>query len=183
MKYALTVTAALVALAVISLDSGVNARLLSAPYTIPEFTHRNPDDWINSRPLARGDLEGKVVLIDFWTFGCVNCYKSFPWLKSIENKYEQREFAVLGVHTPEFDHEKDRRKVADKVKEFGIEHAVMIDNDFSYWKALDNRYWPSFYLIDKTGMVRAVYVGEMREGGDQANRVEAQIEALLSELG
>jgi protein involved in polysaccharide export with SLBB domain len=90
---------------------------------------------------------------------------------------------VLGVHTPEFDHEKDRRKVADKVKEFGIEHAVMIDNDFSYWKALNNRYWPSFYLIDKNGKVRAVYVGEMRVGGKQANRVEKQIEALLAEMG
>jgi hypothetical protein len=89
---------------------------------------------------------------------------------------------VLGVHTPEFDHEKDRRKVAEKVQEFGIEHAVMIDNDFSYWNALKNRYWPSFYLIDKTGKVRAVYVGEMREGDKQANRVEKQIDALLAEL-
>ncbi len=183
MKFALAITGALVVVGLLSLDLGANTALLSEPYTIPEFTHRDSDDWINSRPLARGDLEGKVVLIDFWTFGCVNCYKSFPWLKSIEAKYKQREFAVLGVHTPEFDHEKDPRKVAEKVKEFGIEHAVMIDNDFSYWKALKNRYWPSFYLIDKTGKVRATYVGEMREGGKQANRIEKQIETLLAELG
>lgn len=183
MKFALAIAGVLVAVVVLSLDPGASARLLSKPYTIPEFTHSDPDDWINSRPLATGDLTGKVVLIDFWTFGCVNCYKSFPWLKSIEAKYKHRDFAVLGVHTPEFDHEKDRRKVAAKVREFGIEHAVMIDNDFSYWKALKNRYWPSFYLIDKNGKVRAVYVGEMHEGGKQAERVEQQIEVLLAELG
>lgn len=183
MKLTLAITGALIAVALLSLDPGANARLLPDPYAIPEFTHGDPDDWINSHPLVRGDLAGKVVLIDFWTFGCVNCYKSFPWLKSIETKYQHREFEVLGVHTPEFDHEKDRRKVAEKVKEFGLEHAVMIDNDFSYWKALQNRYWPSFYLIDKSGKVRAVYVGEMRQGGKQANRVEKQIEALLAELG
>ncbi len=182
MKLLFAVIGALLATLMLDLDSPLHARQLSEPYTIPEFTHRNPEDWINSPPLVRDDLKGKVVLIDVWTFGCVNCYQSLPWLKSIETKYKQQEFAVLGVHTPEFDHEKDRRKVAEKVQEFGIEHAVMIDNDFSYWNALNNRYWPSFYLIDKTGKVRAVYVGEMREGGKPADRAERQIEALLEEL-
>ncbi len=184
MKIIFAMAAALAALALLSVNgSGVNARQLSEPYAVPEFTHAEPENWINSRPLLRGDIQGKVVLIDFWTFGCWNCFRSFPWLKNLESRFKGQEFMVLGVHTPEFDHEKDRRKVAEKIREFGLEHAVMIDNDFSYWKAMRNRYWPSFYLIDKVGKVRAVYVGEMREGAEQARYIERQIETLLAELG
>ena len=132
MRFALAIAGALIVFVVVGLvPQGAKARQLSEPYTIPEFTHNNPDDWINSDPLTRSDLRGKVVLIDVWTFGCWNCYRSFPWLKNIETKFKDSDFVVLGVHTPEFDHEKDRQKVAEKVKEFGLEHAVMIDNDFS----------------------------------------------------
>ena len=184
MKLALTVSGLLLALVLSSLQlQRVNAWQPAEPYLVPELTHRDPSDWINSSPLMRSDFQGKVVLIDFWTFGCWNCYQSFPWLKKLEAKYQERGFVVLGVHTPEFNHEQDRWRVAEKVKEFGLAHAVMIDNDFSYWKALKNRYWPAFYLIDKTGNVRAVYVGEMRVGEKRATVLERQIEALLAELG
>ncbi len=183
-RFAFALAGALGILAFLSVDPpGVDARQLSRPYVVPEFTHTDAEDWINSRPLLREDLQGKVVLIDFWTFGCWNCYRSFPWLKKLESRFDADKFMVLGVHTPEFDHEKDRRKVAAKVKEFGLEHAVMIDNDFSYWKAMKNRYWPSFYIIDKAGKVRAAYVGEMRDGAKQASYIERQIESLLAETG
>jgi thiol-disulfide isomerase/thioredoxin len=151
------------------------------PWAAPELPHQNEQDWINSRPLKMADLQGRVVLVDFWTFGCWNCYRSFPWLKGLENRYGDRGLIVIGVHTPEFEHEKDRQRIAAKVREFGLEHPVMIDNDFSYWKAMSNRYWPTFYLIDKAGQVRAAYSGEMHSGDQPARALEAQIRQLLDE--
>ena len=114
----------------------------------PEFTHRDAGSWINSPPLSIVDLRGKVVLLDIWTFDCWNCYRSFPWLKSVEERFEAEGLQVIGIHTPEFDHERVRGSIEKKVKEFGLPHPVMIDNDFSYWNALGNRFWPSYYLVD-----------------------------------
>jgi thiol-disulfide isomerase/thioredoxin len=148
---------------------------------VPEFTHADNRDWLNSEPLSLRDLRGQVVLIDFWTFGCWNCYRSFPWLNAIEERLKARGFTVIGVHTPEFDHEKDRSRIHKKVGEFGLQHAVMVDNDKSYWKAMHNRYWPAYYLIDKQGRKRGVYFGETHSGDKQARAIEAHIEALLSE--
>ena len=79
---------------------------LAAPNDMPEFTNDNPDEWFNSAPLKRADLKGKVVLLDVWTYGCWNCYRSFPWLIEIEGKFSSNTFQVIGIHTPEFEHEK-----------------------------------------------------------------------------
>lgn len=147
----------------------------------PEFTHDDPRDWINSEPLQLSDLRGRVLLIDIWTFGCWNCYRSFPWLKTLEAQFSDESFQVIGVHSPEFEHEKVRANIETKVDEFGLEHPIMIDNDFSYWKALDNRYWPAFYLIDKRGNLRAVFVDETHAGDVQARRIEQMISTLLAE--
>ena len=117
----------------------------------PAFTHKAGSDWLNSRPLAWNDLKGKVVLVDFWTFDCWNCYRSFPWMKSVEEKFAARGLQVLGVHTPELPQEYLRDNVVKKVAEFGLKHPVMIDNDYSYWNAFGNRYWPAFYLVDQQG--------------------------------
>ena len=114
-------------------------RALSVVKPLPEFTHNAPVDWLNSSPIRVESLRGKVVLIDFWTFECWNCYRSFPWLNELEGKFSNREFMVIGVHSPEFARERDRAAVAAKVKEFGLQHPVMIDNDFSYWRAMNNR--------------------------------------------
>lgn len=147
----------------------------------PEFTHDDPRDWINSEPLQLSDLRGRVLLIDIWTFDCWNCYRSFPWLKALEAQFSDESFQVIGVHSPEFEHEKVRANIETKVDEFGLEHPIMIDNDFSYWRALDNRYWPAFYLIDKQGNLRAVFVGETHAGDVQARRIEQMISTLLAE--
>jgi thiol-disulfide isomerase/thioredoxin len=147
----------------------------------PEFTHSRTDDWINSEPLIVADLRGQVILLDFWTFDCWNCYRSIPWLKEVESRFHEQGLRVIGVHSPELEHEKVRDNVVRKVAEFGLEHPVMIDNDFSYWRAFRNRYWPAFYLIDKQGRVRALYVGETHSGDSQARRIEQEIEALLAE--
>ena len=147
----------------------------------PEFTHTEEREWINSVPLTLAGLRGKVVLLDFWTFECWNCYRSFPWLNALEARLAGEDFTVIGVHTPEFEHEKVRSSIEKKVAEFELHHPVMIDNDFSYWRAMGNRYWPAFYLIDKQGKVRAAYVGETHEGDRQARKIEAAIRNLLAE--
>ena len=151
------------------------------PVPAPEFTHREAADWINSAPLRLADLGGHVLLIDIWTFECWNCYRSFPWLKSVEERFAPEGLRVIGVHSPEFDRERDRAAVAEKVREFDLHHPVMIDNDFSYWKALGNRFWPTYYLIDKRGQIRHRFVGETHEGDRRAHEIEGAIERLLAE--
>ena len=147
----------------------------------PEFTHPEASAWINSPPLSLAGLRGKVVLLDIWTFDCWNCYRSFPWLKSVEAQFESQGLQVIGVHTPEFDHERIRANIEKKVEEFGLPHPVMIDNDFSYWKALGNRYWPTYYLIDKQGRLRARFIGETHADSQRARNVESAIAKLLAE--
>ena len=148
---------------------------------LPEFTSADPGDWINSPPLHTRELRGQVLLVDVWTFGCWNCYRSFPWLKQLEARLAGRDFRVIGIHSPEFEHERDRARVEAKVREFGLQHAVMLDNDFAFWRALDNRYWPAYYLVDKLGVIRHLHVGETHAGTPRARRIEEQLRALLDE--
>lgn len=153
----------------------------ASPTQAPQFTHTQPTEWVNSKPLTLADFSGRVLLVDVWTFDCWNCYRSIPWLKDLEARLAPQGLALLGVHSPEFAHEKERDKVIAKVKEFGIRHPVMLDNDFSYWTALGNRYWPAFYVIDKRGMLRGTFIGETHTGDRRAREVEALIRGLLAE--
>lgn len=148
---------------------------------IPDFTQQTREDWLNSPPLQFEDLRGQVVLVDFWTFGCWNCYNSFPWLNALQKKYADKPFKIIGVHSPEFDHERDRTKVAEKIKEFELQHPVMLDNEFDYWKKLKNRYWPAFYIVDKKGVIRGFYAGETHQNDSQARRIGNLISRLLKE--
>lgn len=157
------------------------AGTLTGPKPAAEFHHNQAKDWINSEPLMLKDLKGKVVLLDFWTFGCWNCYNSFPWLNKLEKRLHAEGLQVIGVHTPEFDHEKVRASIEAKAKEFNLHHPIMIDNDFSYWRAMQNKYWPAFYIIDKRSNVRGVFFGETHEGDAQAIRIEKTIKRLLAE--
>jgi thiol-disulfide isomerase/thioredoxin len=95
-----------------------------------------------------------VVLVDFWTFGCINCKRTIPHVEALYEKYKDQGFVVIGVHAPEFAHEKKPENVTKKVEEYGITYPVALDNDFMTWRAYDNRYWPALYFIDKTGKVR-----------------------------
>ncbi len=147
----------------------------------PDFPYRDSAAWHNSPPLSMSALRGQVVLLDIWTFACWNCYRSFPWLRALEARFKDRPLRVIGVHTPEFDREKQRENVAAHIKKYQLNHPVMMDNDFSYWHALSNRYWPAYYLVDKKGIVRAVFVGETHGGSDQAVEIEQTIESLLAE--
>ncbi|MEM7027798.1 MAG: redoxin domain-containing protein [Pseudomonadota bacterium] len=157
------------------------AGTLSEPFPAAEFHHKQAQEWINSPPLMLDDLKGKVVLLDFWTFDCWNCYRSFPWMNDLEKRYQDKGLQVIGVHTPEFKHEKIRSNIEAKVNEFELHHPIMIDNDFTYWRAMYNKYWPAFYIIDKKSNVRAVYFGETHEGDEHAKRIEETIQQLLAE--
>jgi thiol-disulfide isomerase/thioredoxin len=157
------------------------ARDYEQPLPAPAFTHNDPQAWINSEPLNLQQLRGQVVLLDFWAYGCWNCYRSFPWMKQLEARYHAQGLRVIGVHTPEFDAEKQRDNVVARVKEFGLTHAVMMDNDYSYWNAIGNRYWPTFYLIDKQGRLRAQFIGEIHAGDQRARAIEQTVQQLLVE--
>lgn len=148
---------------------------------LPEFTHQAADEWLNSAPLTVSHFKGKVLLVEFWTFECWNCYRSFPWLNDLYQRLQPQGLAMLGVHTPEFAREKVRSNIQKKLVEFDVRNPVMIDNDFSYWRALGNQYWPAFYLVDKQGRVRALFVGETHKGDKQAEAIEQQILKLLAE--
>ncbi|NJO12231.1 MAG: redoxin domain-containing protein, partial [Gammaproteobacteria bacterium] len=147
----------------------------------PQFTQRDASAWLNSAPRRIEDFRGQVLLIDVWTFDCWNCYRSFPWLRDLEQRLAPAGLAVVGIHSPEFSHERERQRVAAKVREFGIGHPVMLDNDFAYWKALGNRYWPAFYLVDKRGAIRGRFVGETHRDDRNARQIEALITELLAE--
>ncbi len=155
--------------------------ILKTPIQAPEFTHNGKQDWINSTPLSIKDLGGKVVMIDSWTFGCWNCYRSFPWMNAMEKRLLEKNFQVIGVHTPEFENEKVRKNIEAKVKEFELHHPIMIDSDSSYWRAMNNRYWPAYYILDKNGKIRAAFFGETHEGDRRAKQIESTIKTLLAE--
>ena len=150
---------------------------------LPEFTHHAAADWINSRPLRLADLRGSVVLLHVWTFECWNCYRSFPWLESVVDEFGPRGLVTIGVHSPEFERERVRGEVVARAEKFGLEHPTMIDNDFSYWRALDNQYWPAWYVVDQEGNIRTLIVGEIHRGDRRAEAVESAIEALLAAPG
>ena len=116
--------------------------------------------WLNSPPLALAALRGKVVLVDFWTYSCINCLRTLPYLKAWDEKYRAQGLVIIGVHAPEFAFEKDRHNVEQAVREFGIKYPVAMDNDYVIWNAYKNQYWPAHYLIDAQGRISEQHFGE-----------------------
>ncbi len=139
----------------------------------PDLTN---ETWLNSAPLRLADLKGHVIMVEFWTFGCYNCRNVEPYVKQWHRKYADQGLVVIGVHSPEFSHEREVENVQRYLKEHDIHFAVPIDNDFSTWNKYGNRYWPAMYLIDKQGVIRHVRIGE---GGYQ--ETERLIQFLLAE--
>jgi thiol-disulfide isomerase/thioredoxin len=130
----------------------------SAPVAAPEFT--GIENWINSEPLTLAGLRGKVVLVDFWTYTCINCVRTLPYVKSWHQKYKDQGLVVVGVHTPEFLFERSTSNVMTAVKHLGIDYPVAQDNRYKTWDAYRNTYWPAFYLIDKQGKIVYTHFGE-----------------------
>lgn len=132
--------------------------------------------WLNTSPLAWDDLRGRVVMVEFWTFGCINCRNVIPAFRKMHADYAEQGFVLIGVHSPEFDYEKDLANVERAVRELEIAYPVAIDNDFANWRRYGNRYWPSRYLVDRRGALRYSHIGE----GAYAETRE-WIERLLAE--
>jgi cytochrome c biogenesis protein CcdA/thiol-disulfide isomerase/thioredoxin len=134
--------------------------------------------WLNSAPLTPATLRGKVVLIDFWTYSCINCLRSLPYVKGWYDKYKDHGLVVIGVHAPEFAFEKDLGNVRHAVAELGIKYPVALDNDYSIWQGFNNQYWPAHYFIDSKGRIRGHHFGE----GDYAES-EQTLRQLLTDAG
>ncbi len=134
--------------------------------------------WFNTKPLKLEELSGKVVLVDFWTYTCINCLRTLPYIKAWNERYKDKGLVVIGVHTPEFEFEKNAKDVEAALASEKITYPVMQDNDYETWEAYDNHYWPAKYLIDGTGRIRYTHFGE----GDY-DETEKAIQDLLAETG
>jgi cytochrome c biogenesis protein CcdA/thiol-disulfide isomerase/thioredoxin len=132
--------------------------------------------WLNSAPLTRESLKGKVVVVDFWTYSCINCLRAIPYVEAWSRKYKHDGLVVIGVHTPEFAFEKDQANVAKAVQDLKITYPVAIDSNYAIWKAFNNQYWPAHYFIDAQGTIRYHHFGE-----GEYDKSEEVIQELLKE--
>jgi thiol-disulfide isomerase/thioredoxin len=147
-----------------------------SPAAAPAFT--GIDTWLNSAPLSMQQLRGKVVLVDFWTYTCINCIRTLPHVKRWHELYKDKGLVVVGVHTPEYPHERPTANVTAALKRFDIRYPVAQDNRYATWEAYRNQYWPAVYLIDKRGNVVYSHFGE-----GQYEQTEAAIARLLAQPG
>jgi thiol-disulfide isomerase/thioredoxin len=134
--------------------------------------------WLNSPPLTPADLRGKVVLVDFWTYTCINWLRTLSYVRAWSEKYEERGLVVIGVHTPEFPFERDVENVREAAEEMRVEYPIALDSDYSVWRAFRNRYWPAVYIADAEGQIRYHHFGE--GAYEECERV---IQQLLREAG
>ena len=151
--------------------------LFNAHYQAPDFV--GIDNWLNtSEPLSIASLKGKVVLVDFWTYTCINCIRTLPFVTAWYDKYQSDGLVVVGVHTPEFQFEHDTNNVSNAIKMYNIHYPVAQDNEYATWNNYKNEYWPAEYLIDATGVVRRTHFGE-----GEYDQMELAIQQLLKEEG
>ena len=143
---------------------------------LPSF--RGATAWLNSLPLSQADLRGKVVLVDFWTYTCVNWLRTLPYVRAWAEKYKEHGLVVIGVHTPEFPFEHDLENVRRAVQDMRVDYPVAIDNDYAVWDAFDNHYWPALYIADAQGRIRFHQFGE-----GAYEQSEMVIQHLLAEVG
>ena len=134
--------------------------------------------WLNSPPLTTEGLRGKVVLVDFWTYSCINWLRTLPHVRAWAEKYRSQGLVVIGVHTPEFEFEKDLDNIRQAMKDMRVDYPVAVDSGYAVWRAFDNNYWPATYLVDAQGRIRHHHFGE---GGYE--RIERVIQQLLAEAG
>jgi thiol-disulfide isomerase/thioredoxin len=158
--------------------SGEITRDQAAPFMIAAAQSAAPDftgisNWFNSAPLNIADLRGKVVLVDFWTYGCVNCVNTLPHVTELYAKYRDRGLVVVGVHTPEFPFEKSASNVQAALKRHGITYPVAQDNESQTWNAYGNQYWPAQYIVDQSGKIVFQHAGEGQY--EQMDRIIARL--------
>lgn len=135
-----------------------NVKAAAAGNMLPEF--QGISEWINSNPLTIAELKGNVILIQFWTFSCINCQRTLPSMTQWHRQYAAQGLKVIGVHTPEFAFERDRATIEAALQRHQITYPVPVDNDFETWKAYENGYWPHLFLADRQGVLRYDHIGE-----------------------
>ncbi len=133
------------------------------------------DNWLNSGPLTIADLHGKVVLVEFWTYGCYNCVNTLPHVTRLYNTYKDKGLVVIGIHTPEFPFEKSTGNVQAAIKRHGIRYPVAQDNEYATWNAYGNQYWPAQYIVDQSGKIVFEHAGE-----GQYDEIERVVRKLLN---
>lgn len=153
----------------------ISADELGSSNTAPEFASGH---WINSEPLTIKSLRGRVVLVEFWTFGCYNCRNTLPSIKEWDAEYRDKGLTIIGVHSPEFDEEKQLENVRREVASLGIHYPVVTDNDYATWNAYNVQAWPTIVVLDRLGRVRWTHVGE-----GAYDETEQLIQTLLKEDG
>lgn len=188
MKYILVIAALLIIGGVIyintdkimpedmKLDNILKSAKLPVKGEAPELA--GIDGWINSEPLTLEELRGKVVLVDFWTYTCINCIRTFPHITAWYEKYKDNGFVLLGIHSPEFRFEKEKENVEREARKNNLTYPIALDNDMKTWNAFANRYWPAKYLLDVEGNIRYIHFGEGRY-----EETEKAIQQLLLEAG
>jgi thiol-disulfide isomerase/thioredoxin len=152
---------------------GTPVTLADAGRAAPNFV--GIETWLNSGPLNIADLRGKVVLVDFWTYGCINCARTLPHVTKLYDAYRNRGLIVVGIHSPEFPFEKATSNVQTAIKRFGIKYPVGQDNELTTWNAYHNQYWPAQYIVDKSGKIVFEHAGE-----GQYEEIERKIKELLN---
>src|SRR5882724_10138609 len=180
------IVAAIVMVAALSYATGVTKLIRSSFGSTTEYKSSEsataPElaagEWINSAPLKLNDLRGRVVLVEFWTFGCINCRNTLPFIESWHDRYQDEGLTVIGVHSPEFDEERRVENLRREVASLGIRYPVVTDNDYQTWNAYKVEAWPTIFLLDKEGRTRWMHVGE----GDY-DEADRQIQKLLAEAG
>jgi thiol-disulfide isomerase/thioredoxin len=171
---------AIAAVLAVIVASGSNPAVITGPVNVDNLGDQGPappleaKGWINSPPLTRAGLTGKVVLYDIWTYSCINCVRTFPYVRSWYDRYRADGLVVIGVHSPEFDFEKVHSNVAAATRRLDVTWPVALDDDMTIWNAFDNRYWPADYVADRNGHIRYSHFGE----GDYTN-TENVLRALL----
>jgi peroxiredoxin len=147
------------------------------PIPAPELV--DVTDWIGTKPVKLADWKGKVVIVHFWTHGCINCINNYPHYRAWTTDFQNKDVQILGIHTPEFDREKKKDAIEAAMKTNKLTFPVAIDNTSSNWNAWGNRYWPCVYLVDKAGIVRQRWDGELGKDGEA--KMRKIIEQLLAE--
>ncbi|MGF6754557.1 thioredoxin family protein [Paraburkholderia sp. GAS42] len=156
---AIAVIAAMAAIGGMTANSGAATALpIDRNSPAPEFV--GIERWLNSAPLTMQQLRGKVVLVDFWTYSCINCVNTLSHVEDWHEKYKDQGLVVVGVHTPEYPYERKTAKVSAAIQQYGLRYPVAQDNEYATWNAYGNQYWPALYLIDKKGRIVYSHFGE-----------------------
>ncbi len=149
------------------------------PKLAPEFPDKA--EWVQGGPLKLADLRGRVVVVHFWTNGCINCIHNYPVYRAWQKKYPAKEVTIIGIHTPEFPWEAAADRVRTRARDNQLKFPIVLDRDSTIWNRWGNRYWPAIYLLDKKGRVRHAWEGELHLSTDEGKAFATHIDELLAE--